>query len=105
MLFSFETSFSVPQSIIPVCMWSGKHGKVRKKSKKLPRSGKSQGNSFSANLRPSNFEIFWGSMPSDSPKIFRTCSKNFALGQGKVSEMSWESQVILFKIFCIHLVF
>ena len=55
-----------------------------KNGKNLPRSRKSQGNSFSANLRCLNFEVFWASMPPDPLKVFGPAA-NIYIG-------SWKSQ-------------
>ena len=72
---------------------SGKNEKqIAQVSEKL-----SQGNPFSANLRCLNFESLWESMPPDSPKGFRACSKN----------LHWEKlakshEKVKGKFFCIH---
>ena len=64
---------------------------------KLLKSGRGQGNSFSANLRCLNFEMFGKAHPRP-PKILGS----LVTIQAGSAEKSSKSSVILLKNFCIH---
>ena len=65
---------------------------------KLLKSGRGLENSFSANLRCLNFEMFGKAHPPDPPKILGS----LVTIQAGSAEKSWKSSVILLKNFCIH---